>query len=335
MAKNRCVNEFSASPIILITFKERLSTDISVRESLNLLDLEGSLPEQWPAPHPQPTSFSTILPIQPLAGGGEEASDDEAMGESFGADGMDEGNIGDGRAMGAEGMADDEDGMGDEGAMGANPGIAGKDGMDDEGVVGANPGTTRKDGMGDGGAVDANPGTTEKDGMGDEGAVCASPGITEKEGTNTLGRIEDWGGVGNKVAGDDGNQMGGEGMDAEDEIEHQEVVGNGGEEDMDIEDEINDAAGAAGATGDEDSGMDGEEEIDAVAKMDWADSPAGPTLRPRPKSLPGFKQNASPPKPPHKRAKTRSRLPNKQENASPLPGSYALPIDVDAWTVSF
>jgi len=243
-------------------------------------------------------------------------SDDEAMGESFRVDGMDEGNIGDGRAMGAKDMADDEEGMGDEGAMGTNP------------------------------------------------------GITEKEGIDTWDRIEGREVVGNKVAGDDGNQMSGEGMDAEDGIEDQEAVGNGGGEDMGINNDINDAVGAApAAPGDEDSDMgdegdegsdmgdEGDEDsdmgdegdkdpdmgdegeigktsgMDASAKMEWAGTSADRNLRPRPHTLPGFKENASPPKPPPKRAK--NRLPNKQENASPQPGSYALPIDVDAWTVGF
>lgn len=300
-----------------------------MRESLDLLELEGMLPEQWPALHTKsfPTSnplliSSSALPAQlvkdkvqgrtavgagEIAGGEEEIGDDEAVGNSFGADGLaamenrDTGNrIEDQEVAGNTVVTDDGDERGEKGMdiddkiedeVGAKEKAGDEEEMDDEGVMGANP---------------------EVDGI-------------AEEGTDTGDMIEDWEAVGNKVAGDDVDDTSEEGLDTEDEME----VAVGAEDMADDEEEIGDE-GEMGETS----------EMDVDAGMEGTDTSTGRTLRPRRDTRPDFKLHGprktgfkedGPRKPPPLK-KPKKMVPNMQDGASSLPGSYALPIDVDAWT---
>jgi hypothetical protein len=311
LAKNRCVNGCSASPTTLITFKENLSSDISVRESLDLLELEGMLPEQWPALCSEsfPTSnplliSSSALPAQLLvkdkvqdrtavgagniAGDEEEIGDDEAMGDSFREDGpaaMEKRDTGD--------WIKGQEVVGNK--AGAEDSEMGEEGMDIEDVVGAK----------------------KKAGDEEEMDIEGVMGDIAEEGTDTGDLIKGWEAVGNKVARDDVDEMTEEGMDTED-----------GTEDMtDDEEEIGDE-GEMGETS----------ETDADAGMEeGTDTLTGPTLRPRQDAhldfklqgphKPGFKGDG-----PCKFDSLRESKKNMQDNASSLPGSYTLPIDLDVWT---
>jgi hypothetical protein len=357
LAGDRCVNGCSVSPANLIIFKENLPSDICPREVFDLLDLEGQLPDHWPTLRlpflptspPVPNSLQMIPPIGQAGGGAGEAGG--MVGEEVGEGAIAKGVVDGQAAMGAD-IGDKDEGRE---AAGGGEAIHDTHEMGGKGKIADVRAATAEHAKGGGQVV----------GDGDEGREATGGGGAIAGGNNQEMGGED-GGM--EATGDEGAVHDPDDQEGGGEHEGREATGDEGvvhgpdDQEMGVEDEDREAAGDEGAIHDsddqemgvEDEGREATGDEGAIHDSDDQEmgvedegrEATGRSLRPRKGNGPGYKEHRPPKTQPPKTRPPKTRPQEKKkmvpsdiggsiDHALPQPGSYALPIDVDAWTVTY